>query len=61
MTNESFRIVLAVLGLTAFLALLGASIYLVIRGQTGWAAFTGGGAIVVALNGLYGLLASLNT
>lgn len=59
MNSFTFRLVLALIGLFAFLALVGATAYLGIRGQTGWAAFTGSGAVAVGIGGLYKLLVSL--
>lgn len=56
MTSLHLKALLALTGLTAFLALLVATVFLGQANQPVWAAFTGTGAVVVGLGGLYRLL-----
>lgn len=59
MNNLSFRVVLAVIGLFAFVALLVTTVMLVDQGQGGLAALTGTGAVGLGTSGLFGLLQGL--
>lgn len=56
MSTFTFRLLLALIGLFAFAALLVTSVTLAKSGQPVWAAFTGAGAVTLAVGGLYRLL-----
>lgn len=59
MNTLTFFILLALIGLAAFVALLIATVNLARSGQPAWAAFTGTGAVAVGIGGLYHLLLTL--
>lgn len=59
MDGNLLKFSLALVGLTAFLGLLIATVLLAKAGQPVWAAFTGTGAVVVGVAGLYKLLLAL--
>lgn len=59
MDGNLLKFFLALVGLSAFLALLIATVLLAEAGQPMWAAFTGTGAVVVGVGGLYKLLLTL--
>lgn len=59
MDTFTFRAFLALVGLFALVALLIATVVLAQSGQPVWAAFTGTGAVVVGVGGLYKLLLRL--
>lgn len=59
MDQMVFRLLLALVGLAALVALLIATVVLARAGQPIWAAFTGTGAVVLCVGGLYKLLLAL--
>lgn len=59
MDPNLLKFLLALVGLAALVALLIATVTLAKAGQPMWAAFTGTGAVVVGIGGLYRLLLTL--
>lgn len=59
MSRYVFQLFLAVVGLLALVALLVTTVFLAKNGQPSWAAFTGTGAVVLCVGGLYKLLLAL--
>ena len=61
MSIQQYRLVLAALGLVAFLALLALAAWLARVGHPVPAAWTGGGAIAAGTLGMFGLLHELGS